>query len=345
MKVALIKPPFIGHTHRGTGVYAVQLFKAISQFNEADIEFVNYKDNLERFEVIHYPYFDPFFLTLPVIKKKPRVVTVHDLIPLKFPRFMPAGLRGRLKWQLQRFSLLQANTIITDSNASKDDIKKYTGIVDTKIKVIYLGVGEEFKLIRSAIILDKVRKKYNLPQEFILHVGDVNYNKNISNLIQAFGLVSKKFPSLHLLLIGNGFVNPSNQLTEVFSTINTLRLNDKIHRISHIVTSDLVAIYNLASLYSQVSFAEGFGLPVLEAMACGTATVVSNVSSLPEVVGSAALLVDPYNIESIADGILTLLNDKSARDKVINNGLERIKLFNWGKCAQETIIVYESIAR
>lgn len=343
LKIALIQPPLPGHKFRGTGSYTQELYKALKKSDQVEITLANVDDRLDSFNIIHYPYFDPFFLTLPLIKRKPIIVTVHDLIPLKFPRFMPAGIRGRLKWQIQRFSLSQAASIITDSIASKDDIKKYTQNTDSKINVIYLGIGEEFKIIRSSEALDKVRKKYILPQEFILHVGDVNYNKNISNLIKAFNLVCKKFASLHLLLIGNGFVNPSNQLSELLSIINSLRLTDKIHRISHITTDDLVLIYNLASIYAQVSFAEGFGLPVLEAMTCGIPVIASNISSLPEVVGEAGILVDPYNIYSISDGMLTILQDKSKRDRIIQKGMERIKLFNWKKCAAETIKVYESV--
>lgn len=343
IKVALIKPPLIGHQYRGTGEYARRLYYSLSKHREIDISLVDGKI-LDDFDIIHYPYFDPFFLTLPFFKKRKTVVTVHDLIPLKFPEHFPPGLRGSIKWQLQKLSLTKVDAVITDSFSSKKDIMKYTGMSEDKIHVIYLGVGEEFKIIHSNKILKGIKNKLKLPDEFILHVGDVNYNKNIEGLIKAFNIVRGSYLTLNLVLVGDGFVNPSPQLSQINRLINSLNLRDKVCFIGHVATDDLVGLYNLAKVYLQPSFAEGFGLPVLEACACGCPVVCSNQSSLPEIVENKAILVDPYKIENIAKGTLKVLNcDKNQYRGLVENGFSHVKKFTWSRCAFETVNIYKKI--
>lgn len=342
-KIALVNPPLLGHKYRGTGTYTKRLYQALKKHSEVDISLVNTKDNLEEFDLVHYPYFDPFFLTLPLIKKKPTVVTVHDLIPRQYPKFFPPGIKGLLKWQIQKLALRRSTAVITVSYASKEDIMRFTGISEDKIHVIYLGVGGEFKVIKSEEFLENVRSKLKLPREFILYVGDVNYNKNIPGLIKAFNIVNKSRLSLHLVLVGNGFVTPSAQLAEILHLINGLRIGDKVYRLGHVTTSDLVGVYNLAKVYLQPSLAEGFGLPVLEAMACGCPVVASNLSSLREIIGNAAIKLNPYNIEEIADNIARILSNDLFQRELIEKGLNRAKLFSWEKSAKETLQIYKSI--
>ena len=343
LKVGIIIPPIAGHKNRGTGVYADKLYQSLKEKKAVEVKLVNHGDNLNKFDLIHYPYFDPFFLTLPLIQNQPTVVTVHDLIPLKFPQFFPLGLRGSFKWQMQKLSLKEALAIITDSHASKEDIMKFTGISREKIFVIYLGVGEEFRVISSKDTLNRVRAKLKLPENFILHVGDVNYNKNIGGLIKAFNIVKNTYPNLNLVLIGNGFVTPSPQLSGILDLISSLKLGEYIFRLRHVNLGDLVCVYNLAKVYLQPSFAEGFGLPVLEAMACGIPVVVSNSSSLPEIVGNAGLLVDPHNVEQIASSISAVHTNPKKREELIKKGLARAKQFSWEKCAEETVDIYKKI--
>lgn len=343
IKIALINPPLTGHKYRGTGEYTERLYTALRKTNKINVSLLNIRDNLGFFDLIHYPYFDPFFLTLPLHKQKPTVVTVHDLIPIKFPDNFPAGLRGKIKWWTQKTSLKSCQGIITDSNSSKEDVVRFTGINQDKIKVIYLGIGEQFKVIDSGEQLSKVKNRLKLPDDFILLVGDVNYNKNIRGLIRAFNIIINKYPLLSLVLIGKGFVDPSLQLSDIIQLIKSFRLNDKVHFISHVSTSDLIGIYNLAKVYLQPSYAEGFGLPVLEAMACGCPVVASNCSSLPEIVGDASATVDPYEVQDIANGCLKILSDEKSRNNIIQKGLKRARLFSWEKCAEETLEVYKNI--
>lgn len=343
MKVAFVNIPIVGHIRRGSGVYAQNLFKSLSTNREVEVSPVNLKDNLKRFDLIHFPYFDPFFLTLPVFRDYKSVVTVHDLIPLKFPKHFPRGLKGEIKWLLQKFSLTHSSAILTDSQASMKDIVNFTGMSQEKIHVAYLGVREDFKVLKSQKVLDEVRKKYNLPEKFILNVGDVNYNKNIPGIINAFAKVRENYPDIDLVLVGNGFTTDSPQLSEVLKLIAQFGLETKVKRLGYIDLSNLVAVYNLAKVYIQPSFAEGFGLPVLEAMACGCPTVVSNTSSLPELVGDGGILVNPDDINNIVSGISEVLQNKSLQQEIITKGIQRAKEFSWNKCAEQTIKIYKEV--
>ena len=343
IKIALVDPPLSGHKLRGTGIYTLELYKALQKQKEVIVSLVDIKSDFSAFDIVHYPYFDPFFLTLPIIKKKPTVVTVHDLIPLKFPKYFPKGIRGEIKWRIQKFSLRDSQAIITDSFASKKDIISYTGISENKINVAYLGVKEEFKLIKSQGILNDIRKKYNLPEKFVLYVGDVNYNKNIEGIIKAFLGVLDKITDINLVLVGKGFIDDTVQLRNAEKYIYQLGLEKKVKKLGFIALSDLVGVYNLAAVYLQPSFAEGFGLGVLEAMACGCPVVTSNTSSLPELVKDAAILVNPNDSLEISKSIIKFINDINIRNNFIERGLKRVKNFTWKKCAQETVKIYRNI--
>lgn len=343
IRVALINPPLSGHKQRGTGTYTQELFKAIKNEELIDISMVEIDQNLSDFDLIHYPYFDPFFLTLPIMKSKPVVVTVHDFIPLLFPDKFPRGMRGEIKWLIQRKSLKGVKAIITDSYASKKDIVKFTGISEEKVNVIYLGVREEFKIISSKKILDDIREKYNLPHKFVLYVGDVNFNKNIPGIIKSFSDISKKVKDIHLVLVGNGFITSSIQLSDINNLISALGLEGKVIKLGFIGLSDLAGVYNLAQVYLHPSFVEGFGLPILEAMACGCPVVTSNTSSLPEISGDAAIKLDPKEYHEISQLIIKLVENNSFRDQLNKKGLEQVKKFGWDKCARETINIYKSV--
>lgn len=345
MNVALIVPPLVGHTYRGTGTYTEGLYKGLRDSKKINVALVNQKDDLSSFDIVHYPYFDPFFLTLPLLKRKPTIVTVHDLIPLKYPHCSPKGVKGFLKWQIQRYSLLGAKTIVTDSTASKTDIMNLCHIDSDKIHTVSLGVSEEFKVVISKYLLKSTKKKLKLPEEFILYVGDINCNKNVMGLLQAFRLVQKSLLNLHLVLVGIGLVTPSMQLTEILQFIRSSGMDDKVHRMGFIDISDLVHTYNLAKIYIQPSFAEGFGLPVLEAMACGCPVMASNSSSLPEVAGDAGIFFNPSSNQVIAEEIFSLYHDSEKQNVLKRKGLQRVKTFTWEKCADEVIQIYEQVLK
>lgn len=342
INVALVTPVLAGHTHRGTGTYTENLYKGLRD-SGVKVTLVTQKDNFFSFDIIHYPYFDPFFLTLPLLKGCPTVVTVHDLIPLKYPHHFPKGIRGYIKWQIQRYSLRKSKAIITDSLASKNDILKFCQIPKNKIYPISLGIGGEFKVITEKNILERTRKKFKLPENFILYVGDINYNKNVLGLLEAFRLVSKSLPGLHLILVGIGFTTLSIPLSKILQLINVPELKAKVHRVGLVTSSDLISLYNLAKIYVQPSYAEGFGLPVLEAMACGCPVIVSNASSIPEIVGDAGIFFNPYETHTLAQKIISLYQNGEEQNILQKKGLQWVKKFTWEKCCDKVINVYHSI--
>lgn len=344
-----VSPLYSGHKVRGIGFYTQRLLKELK--NNSDLMIIELKSKTAirtaNYDLLHIPYFHPYFFTLPFFKKKPTLVTVHDLIPIKYPKYYPPGIRGYWRWQIQKRLLRKIDLIITDSFASKQDLVKLVGYPKERIRVIYLAAGEEFKKLKSQKDLEAVRKKYQLPEKFVLYVGDVNWNKNIPGLVRACEKI--KAP---LVIVGKQAVNknidpnhPENKdlvwLQDYFRNQNLkIRESKLLNLVGFVPTKDLVALYNLATVYCQPSFDEGFGLPVLEAMSCGCPVVSSNRGSLPEVVGNAGLLVEP-TVEGLAAGIKKLLQNYYWRRKYSLLGLKRAKEFSWEKTTQETLAVYK----
>lgn len=349
MKVIIdISPLKSAHKTRGIGMYTRRLVDAVREIDKDNKYILTTKsDHISDADIIHYPYFDLFFHTLPLKKQTKTVVTIHDLIPLMFPKDFPSGIKGKIRFFLQRTALKNVNTIITDSQNSKKDIIKYLNINENKISVVYLAAAKEFTPKSEKEILE-IRKKYNLPEKFVLYVGDVNANKNLIQLIEAFCEVNNSHPKLHLVLVGRAFKNHKLvQVKEIKEKIVNSKLEDKVHIISNVPldpSKDLVAIYNAASVYVQPSLYEGFGLPILEAFACGTPVVASNVSSIPEITGDAAILVNPNSIPQIASGIKKAITlSETNRNKLIEKGMLQAKKFSWKKTALETIAIYKKI--
>lgn len=346
-KIALIRPHISGHIARGTGIYTDQLYRQLRDYESIYVELDGNGADLSGFDLVHYPYFDPFFLTMPFLKKIKTVVTVHDLIPLRFPDYFPRGIRGELKWQIQRRSLNKCDAVITDSHFSKGDIMKYAGVPEEKIRVIYLASDEEFTVIQDRKALRKnMMKKFSLPEKFLLFVGDVNYNKNVTGLLQAFARCITKRKNLHLLLVGRGFTDTSLELAHFKRQLGVLGLEKKVLMFSGLTKEELSCFYNLACGFVQPSFAEGFGLPLLEAFACGCPVASSKAGSLPEVGADACLYFDPHNTEEMAVRMEELADcENSSRKIMIVRGLTRAKQFSWKKCAEETVKVYERVIR
>ncbi len=319
------------HSGRGMGVYVEQLLAGLQRIKKKDFSFQVIKQGPLPVDadLIHYPYFDLFFPTLPFKKPKPAVVTIHDVIPLVFPQHFPRGIKGEVKLQLQELSLRNTAAIITDSESSKEDIITYLHVPAKKIHVVYLAPAKEFKKL-------PIKEKHNLPERFVLYVGDVNWNKNVDGLLRA---VAKTKTNLV-------FVSRALKKTKVpeakviLRLIERLGLKEKVKILGWVSSQELVEIYNLATIYVQPSFYEGFGLPVLEAMACGTPVVASAVASLPEICGQAAMMVDP---RQLAGAIEKLMKDTQLRKKLSAKGINQAKKFTWQKTAEETIKVYEKV--
>jgi glycosyltransferase involved in cell wall biosynthesis len=338
MHIAIDTTPLeTGHAFRGVGSYTRLLVDSLKRYEKKHSYslFTRGQKIPVNADLVHYPYFDPFFLTLPFAKPKPTVVTVHDLIPLVFPDKFPTGFRGAIKWQIQKQSLHGAQRILTDSNSSKNDITRIAGIKKEIIDTVYLAPDPEYHPVGDPAALDDVRKKFSLPKQFILYVGDVNWNKNISGLIRACGEIRK---DVKLVLVGTAFTNTAlTETKEINSLIASLGLGASVIRTGHVSWESLAALYSLASCMVLPSFYEGFGLPVLEGMACGCPVVCTNTSSLKEIAGPA-LRVSPKD-EDIAAGIVQMIH--ADRQKQVRLQLDWVKQFNWKKTARETVLAYE----
>ncbi len=339
MKVAIdIRPIHSLHSSRGIGSYTKNLRDYLQKINIEIIPIQNSKEEVHA-DIYHIPYFDFFTRTLTLHKNAKNIVTVHDTIPLIFPKHFPRGVRGNINLFLQKKTLKSVDTVICDSYTSKRDINKTLKIPNNKIHVIYLAASDSFKQIRDNYALHQITKKYQLPEKFILYVGDVNWNKNIINLLEAV-----KIANVNLVMVGKSLIDKSlPQVTEIEKTIKTLNIETKVKRLGFINIEDLVSVYNLAELTVVPSFYEGFGLPVLESMACGTPVVCSLNSSLAEIGKGAAIFCDSQEPKDIAQKIkqtcsLSLKEKDDLSIKLIGHA----KNYNWQKVASETKQVYES---
>ncbi len=352
LKIAINTMPMsTGHKVRGVGFYTKNLVEALEKDERVEIfKFTDRKD-VKNVDVIHYPWFDLFFRSLSFKKNIPSVITIHDVIPLVFPKQFPFGIRGKINLFYQKKALNKCKYIITDSENSKNDIVKYLSIGKEKVKVILLAAEEKYKVLSDADLI-RVKNKLKLPQRYILYVGDVNFTKNIPFLIEGFAKLKEeqKYQDLKLVLVGQAFLKKVDNidhpelasLKNVNNLISANNLENEVVRLGFIDSNDLVGIYNLAKLYIQPSLYEGFGIPVLEAMKCGTPVLSSKTSSLPEVGGDAAVYFNPENQQEFIRFLKELLDDSSLRRKISSKGIIHSNKFSWEKVAKETINVYEN---
>lgn len=335
-----------GHRVRGVGSYTQQLLQALEKHEPGNTYTTveNLHGHQANADVLHYTYLDLFSRPMTVSSTSKTVITVHDVVPLVFPNHFPVGIRGTVNLFLVKRMLRRVSAIITDSEHSKKDISQYLDVPLDKIMTVYLAAGAEYRKLSEKEMkkLDLV-KKYQLPVRYILYVGDVNWNKNIPGLVEAFRSLSDD--NISLVLVGKALADTTTPETmHLIHLVQKWGLEKKVRRIGFVPKEDLVGIYNGALGYVQPSFYEGFGFPVLEAMQCGTPVVTSNVSSLPEIAGDAGIMVDPEKPDSIAQGIHKLCNlSVSGRKHMIENGMKQAKKFTWEQVAHQTVQVYRSV--
>ncbi|MEK7497824.1 MAG: glycosyltransferase family 1 protein [Patescibacteria group bacterium] len=347
MKIAIDSGPLTsGHKIRGVGFYTKNLIASLgNKVNAVDV----YSADLSKYDIIHIPYFNPFVKSLPNnVEGKKLIVTIHDLIPLIYPERYSPGIRGKMMFFMQKQILKKAAAIITDCETSKKDIIRFIGVNPEKIHVVYLAQATHFKKLDKNQVAS-VKKKYKLPDKFVLYVGDINYNKNIPNLVKACEIAKTTLvicgkQALDVEDLGNDlstlkgprdwvrylFGKPHPELAHYKELLKLFEKNKKVLRLGFVPDEDLVAIYNLATVYCQPSFYEGFGLPVLEAIACGSPVVASQTQALVEIAEGAATFVNPRDPKSIADGFKHIIkNPKLPRE------------YSWKKVAAQTMKVYE----
>lgn len=333
------------HKVRGIGSYTQALFSSLKRYAPQH-EIIGFRSSSEipdDIEVIHYPYFDPFFLSLPFIKKARTVVTVHDFIPLLFPEHFPAGIRGLLKWQVQRKLLQRVDALISVSESTKNDCMKLTGISQNQIHTIYSAASDIFASKKTTSALAAIKKKYTLPDLFILYVGDATWNKNLPNLIQAV-----KLADIPLVLVGKALTqdfDPSNPWNNDLMQVQTLtRDGVSFRKLGFVPQEDLVSLYKLAQMLAMPSFYEGFGFPILEAMMAGCPVVTSKMGGIPEVADDAVVFVDPEDVESISEGIVSIAHNEKKRKLLIEKGAKQAQKFSWETTAIQTASLYQSLS-
>lgn len=342
MKVAINSTPLsTGHAGRGIGFYTKHL---LAELKKLDVEIQEFSslDEVKLADVIHFPFFDISRRSLEWKYSLPTIVTIHDLIPVKFYEHYPLGIKNGLNWQWQKRAIKNIDQIITDSECSKKDIVDLLNISEDKIKVVSLAAASDFRVIKDQKILDAVKQKYNLPDKFGLYVGDVNWNKNLTTLAK-----SCLAADIDLVVIGKGFSYQGDlnhpELSELKQFRELVDGKSTVHQLGFVETEDLVAIMNLATVYLQLSRYEGFGLPILEAQACGVPVIASDRSSLPEVAGDSAKLVNIDDLEEITQSIRELLANESQQQDLSTVGLKNSQKYSWERVAKETLEVYRQL--
>jgi glycosyltransferase involved in cell wall biosynthesis len=285
-------------------------------------------------DVLHSPDFIP-----PFRRNCKSVITIHDLNFLLYPHFLTpqsASYYGQIDQAVR-----SCDHIVAVSESTKRDIVRLTGAPESKITVVYEAAHPIYRPLNDEQLVKQVKQRFAIDNEYILFVSTIEPRKNVPTLLMAYRqLLDNYHPGESLVLAGEkGWL-----FDEVFSLVEKLDLAARVQFVGGVSLDELLGLYNGARLLVHPAFYEGFGLPPLEAMACGTPVVVSNTSSLPEVVGDAALLVDPTDVDSMTVAIWRMLSDSALRRQMRQKGLRRAGCFSWKKAALETLDIYHRLA-
>lgn len=281
----------------------------------------------ERVDLLHSMAF-----VTPWLHLKPTVVTVYDLSFLHYPERFPKAQQLYLSTQTQR-SCQWARRIITISESGRADVHRFWKIPLEKIDVVYPGVEARFRPL-AAEEVSAFKAAQQLPERFILHVGTLQPRKNIATLIEAFAQLD--MADCHLVLVGGkGWL-----YDEIFARVRELGLQERVHFPGYVADEALPLWYNAADLCVLPSVYEGFGMPLVQAMACGTPVIASNVSAMPEAVGQAGLLFDPHDVQALTNGMATVLNNPEQAATMRTLGLKQAQKFSWAEAGRQTAAVY-----
>jgi glycosyltransferase involved in cell wall biosynthesis len=289
----------------------------------------------EGIDLFHAPHY-----VLPPLTPCRSVVTIHDCIHLQFPQYLP----NRLGYAYARTALWiaahRSARVLTVSEASKRDILKYFNIPAGKIDVIYNAIDERFGQEPSAEDVSRVKERYQLNDPYVLYAGNIKPHKNLERLIEAFHLLRREgADQVKLLIIGDEI----SKYATLRRAVHRYKLHQHVRFFGFVPDRTLAVLYRLAAVFVFPSLYEGFGLPPLEAMASGTPVITSNVSSLPEVVGDAALLIDPYDPIAIEQAMRRVLGDAALRADLRQRGLARVKEFSWDRSVRRIRQVYDEV--
>lgn len=372
MKIGIEAQRIFRPKKHGMDIYALELIRAIQQLDTQN-EYVVFvkpdKDvclqssqNLKVVEVKGKTYIDWEQIALPkaieqenidlmhftsntasVNIKCPFILTLHDIIYLekffsKGSLYQVAGHFYR-RWNVPKIAP-KAEYVLTVSEFEKLQIQKSLGIKYTQLKAIYNAYNQNFRMIEDEEALEQVRKKYNLPCDFIFFLGNKAPKKNMKRVLEAYAAyIDQNLTPLNLVIAESS----ENDIMQLLTEINRKDIFEKIILIGYVQHSELPYIYNLATLFLYPSLRESFGIPIIEAMACGTPVITSNTSAMPEVADDAAMLVNPFDVEAITQAIRKVLENKKLYNHLKYSGLNRAMAFSWENTAQKTINLYNDI--
>lgn len=316
--------------NRGMGFYHTQLSRSLTETGE--VEMVESNEDL-----IHYTFFKHFKIHLPLFVNKPSLVTIHDLTPIVLKDMYPAGIKGSLFHWLQMSAARNMSAIITDSQASKDDIVNIYKIPGEKVFVTHLAAKDIFFDDISTQKIDEVLHKFSIKSDFVLTVsGGPNKNKNLVRLAEACKRINKT-----LVIVGKEMNTPvSDTLHPEMSDLVELNKYENIITPGFVDDLELLALYKSCSVYCQASLYEGFGLPLLEAMATGAVVTSSNTSSLVEIFEDKEFQFDPYSIDQISETISRAAMLGKDKKEISIENTKRAMHFTWKKTARSTIEAY-----
>jgi glycosyltransferase involved in cell wall biosynthesis len=279
-------------------------------------------------ELLHSPHY-----VLPLLCRKRSIVTIHDCIHLLFPEYLPS--RGAYQYArlMMGSAIRRSDLVLTVSEASRRDILRFYPQADPdRLQVIPNAIDEAILEDPGEEEMERVQERYQIRGRFVLYAGNIKPHKNLARVVAAFGLLKQRpgHDDVKLLIIGDEI----NRYASLRRNVEAAGVRQDVRFFGFVPSKTLAALYRLASVFVFPSLYEGFGLPPLEAMACGTPVVTSRISSLPEVVGDAALLVDPYSTEDIAHGLERVLGDEGLRTELSARGRERVKQFSWARSVE-----------
>ncbi len=270
--------------------------------------------------------------TMPLVKPLPQVVVFHDMTFFLFPHLHTFSKRHFFRWMIRQ-SARRADHILTVSESTRQDTLRFSDAPPEKITAAPLGVTPDFHPIDDAAALEGVRARYALPQRFVLFVGLLEPRKNLPALLRAFQKVAPACPDVQLVIVGRkGWM-----YEQALHLVTSLGLQGRVHFTGYVTQQDLPVVYNLAEVVAYPSLYEGFGLPVLEAMACGKPVVTSNRSAMPEIAGQAAVLVPPESPDALAQALARLLESPEERVRLSAAALRRAAQFTWQRTARLTL--------
>jgi len=294
-----------------------------------------YKENLD---LMHFTHFNS-----PILYFKRSIVTIHDITPYFFPGHKMRSIIRKIGFKTVFFSsVAKAVKVIAVSENTKNDIVNHFKIKKDKINVIYEGTDSQFRIINDNQGATEIKKKYSITKSFIFYTGVWRNHKNLVGLIKAFGILRNKYKLDYQLVLG-GKEDP--YYPEVRETWGKLKLEQEIVRTGFIDQKDLPLFYNMAEAFIIPSFYEGFGLIGLESFACGTPVISSNTTSLPEILGAAAIYFNPNNSEEMAEKIKLVLTDKKLYNELIEKGFRQVEKYSWEKMGKKTMGIYGEILK